>query len=331
VLGRLRDQSGSGLVYVATRKEAETYAARLGSATTTAASAGPSAWRPSGPSRAGPRSWPPARSAWESTAPTCASSCHASVPGSLDEYYQEIGRCGRDGRPAAAICCYRAEDLGLLRYFAAGLPDERDLAAVAAAASRPVTRRELAARTGMPSRAARGTAQPAGIGRRRPPPPPGRAGRRRATPHAGRGQGGGARPPPPVGRALAGGDDAPIRRDDRLPPPVPAAVLRRGGIRRLRTLRQLRRGPVPAVVPSGIFSPGERVEHHEWGPGPSSSAPKMTGSPCSSTSTAYKELAAHVVSAKHLLAERQRVMTAGVAPGGRPRAAASGWPSGTPG
>jgi len=21
------------------------------------------------------------------------------------------------------------------------------------------------------------------------------------------------------------------------------------------------------VVPTGIFSPGERVEHHEWGPG----------------------------------------------------------------
>ncbi len=75
---------------------------------------------------------------------------HASVPGSLDEYYQEIGRCGRDGRPAAAICCYRAEDLGLLRYFAAGLPDHGDLAAVAGAVDRPLSRRELAVRTAMP-------------------------------------------------------------------------------------------------------------------------------------------------------------------------------------
>src|SRR5262249_56152167 len=64
---------------------------------------------------------------------------HASVPGSLDEYYQEIGRSGRDGKPAAAICCYRAEDLGLQRHFAAALPDERDLRAVAGAVDRPAS------------------------------------------------------------------------------------------------------------------------------------------------------------------------------------------------
>src|SRR5258707_14911931 len=72
---------------------------------------------------------------------------HASVPGSLDEYYQEIGRCGRDGRPAAAICCYRAEDLGLVRFFAAGMPDQDDLSAVAAAVNRPLTRRDHPPRT----------------------------------------------------------------------------------------------------------------------------------------------------------------------------------------
>jgi len=80
---------------------------------------------------------------------------HASVPGSLDEYYQETGRGGRDGRPATAICCYRAEDLGMLRSFAAGLPDHGDLAAVASAVNRPLSRRELAVRTGMPSRGRR--------------------------------------------------------------------------------------------------------------------------------------------------------------------------------
>ncbi|HEV7931797.1 MAG TPA: RecQ family ATP-dependent DNA helicase [Actinomadura sp.] len=71
---------------------------------------------------------------------------HASVPGSLDEYYQEIGRAGRDGRPAAAVCCYRPEDLGLRRFFAGGLPDETLLERVAAAVDRPIPRRELAGR-----------------------------------------------------------------------------------------------------------------------------------------------------------------------------------------
>ncbi|MFI6623175.1 RecQ family ATP-dependent DNA helicase [Streptomyces sp. NPDC050528] len=48
---------------------------------------------------------------------------HASVPGSLDAYYQEIGRAGRDGAPARAILAYRTQDLGLQRFFAAGAPD----------------------------------------------------------------------------------------------------------------------------------------------------------------------------------------------------------------
>ena len=38
---------------------------------------------------------------------------HASVPESLDAYYQEIGRAGRDGEAASAVLFYRSEDLGL--------------------------------------------------------------------------------------------------------------------------------------------------------------------------------------------------------------------------
>ena len=45
---------------------------------------------------------------------------HASPPESPDSYYQEIGRAGRDGAPAAAVLFYRPEDLGLRRFFAGG-------------------------------------------------------------------------------------------------------------------------------------------------------------------------------------------------------------------
>lgn len=56
---------------------------------------------------------------------------HAAVPGSLDAYYQEIGRAGRDGAPSRAILAYRAKDLGLQRFFAAGSPDAEALRRVA--------------------------------------------------------------------------------------------------------------------------------------------------------------------------------------------------------
>jgi ATP-dependent DNA helicase RecQ len=45
---------------------------------------------------------------------------HHDVSGSLDAYYQEIGRSGRDGEPARAVLFYRPQDLGRRRFFAAG-------------------------------------------------------------------------------------------------------------------------------------------------------------------------------------------------------------------
>lgn len=51
---------------------------------------------------------------------------HHEVSDSVDSYYQEIGRSGRDGDPAEAVLFYRPEDVGLRRFFAGGglSPDE---------------------------------------------------------------------------------------------------------------------------------------------------------------------------------------------------------------
>jgi ATP-dependent DNA helicase RecQ len=61
---------------------------------------------------------------------------HQAVSESLDAYYQEIGRAGRDGAPATAILLYRPEDLGTRRFLrGAGplTPDDLDRVARAVA------------------------------------------------------------------------------------------------------------------------------------------------------------------------------------------------------
>jgi len=71
----------------------------------------------------------PPPSAWGSTSRTSASSC-TRRRGSLDSYYQEIGRGGRDGEPALAALFYRPEDLSLQRFFSSGRPDDRVISRV---------------------------------------------------------------------------------------------------------------------------------------------------------------------------------------------------------
>src|SRR3954447_11107979 len=66
---------------------------------------------------------------------------HHDVSDSVDSYYQELGRAGRDGEPARACLFWRPEDLGLRRFFVGGFVDRASMERVArllVAAHRPV-------------------------------------------------------------------------------------------------------------------------------------------------------------------------------------------------
>jgi ATP-dependent DNA helicase RecQ len=80
---------------------------------------------------------------------------HADIPESLDSYYQEIGRAGRDGKAAAAILHYRAEDLGLRKFFGTHSPDPvalKTILKVIRNAGGPAPKSALVELTGFPAR-----------------------------------------------------------------------------------------------------------------------------------------------------------------------------------
>ena len=160
VAGLARD--GQGLVYAATRKDTEKYAAKL-AAEGLRAEAYHAGLAAAERERIHELFLADGLDVVVATTafgmgidkPTVRFVVHADIPESLDAYYQEIGRGGRDGKPAAAVLHYRSEDLGLRKFFSTSTPDPEKLLKVLKVlkdAGGPVPKSSLAELSGFPAR-----------------------------------------------------------------------------------------------------------------------------------------------------------------------------------
>ncbi len=132
-----------GLLYVATRKDAESYAAAL-AGEGLAAEAYHAGLRKADRERVHEQFLTDELDVVVATSafgmgidkPDVRYVLHASAPESLDSYYQQVGRAGRDGEPALVELHYRPQDLHLQRFLTAAKAPEDALAQVAKAVER---------------------------------------------------------------------------------------------------------------------------------------------------------------------------------------------------